>query len=86
MSVNANALLVAGSVLLTLAAGAHAQVAVTPAPGNIYPRHEVERGAPEPVIRGCTQLELSADVERDACGTLTLAEVVGKLSEKTDDD
>ncbi len=52
--------------------------------GENYP--EVTRAVtPTPIVRLCTQLEMSAGIERDQCGTLPLS-AVAKAKFDSDDD
>lgn len=40
----------------------------------------------EPVVRPCTQLEKSAGISAESCGTMPLSEVVQALNKANDDD
>ncbi len=40
----------------------------------------------EPVVRPCTQLERSAGISGEICGTMPLSEVVKALNKANDDD
>ena len=40
----------------------------------------------EPVVRPCTQLERSAGISAEKCGTMPLSEIVKALNKANDDD
>lgn len=73
------------AMLLPLAGVSLVLAAQTVSAQGTYP--QVTRAAvADPIVRACTQLELSAGIDSEKCGTMTLAEVVNALDPGWTDD